>query len=121
MYLDTKATVDGFVGPADIDTVYCIHGSEVPTTSGMVYTPANAFHSAFPDQMPTLLTDDGDGTVNLRSLQPCSRWKGVKYEVLPGANHLSIIQDKRFIGRLLDIANARPVKSWFQQLLDRFQ
>lgn len=109
MYLDTKSIVDGFVGPTGIDEVYCFYGTGIHTTAGMVYTPATRFNSAFPDQNPSILVGDGDGTVNLRSLEQCTKWDGVQYETLPNADHLGILRDERLISKLKKITNADKV------------
>ncbi|CAH2236860.1 jg14148, partial [Pararge aegeria aegeria] len=58
------------------------------------------------DGSPTLLTGDGDGTVNLRSLNACERWakrrfgfslnkRPLKSVPLAGAEHLKILHDPR--------------------------
>ncbi len=118
MYLATKPIVDGFVGPTGVDEVYCFYGTGVPTTAGMVYGPATRFYSDFPDQNPSLLVEDGDGTVNMRSLQQCLKWQGVRHETFPKADHLGIMRDKRFIARVKQIANANKVPPKPRSLID---
>ncbi|KAH9636976.1 hypothetical protein HF086_008237 [Spodoptera exigua] len=57
------------------------------------------------DGYPTLAMGDGDGTVNLRSLNACEHWRkkrfrngnSVKSLALPGAEHLKILHDKRVL------------------------
>lgn len=60
---------------------------------------------------PTLVTGDGDGTVNARSLKSCESWSGTKVQrektihsiELPGADHLGILGDKRVLKYILDV------------------
>nr|CAH8868916.1 unnamed protein product [Trichobilharzia regenti] len=106
MLLDSKSTVDAFEKPTDIDDIYCIHGSNISTTDQMIYSPPSFFHSAFPDQVPTLIPGNGDGTVSLRSLEVCKNWSGVKYYILPGAEHVNIMGDSRFIDIIRQIVGA---------------
>ncbi|BHF75900.1 hypothetical protein SprV_0501899800 [Sparganum proliferum] len=117
MYMNTRDLVDGTTGPTGVDEVYCVHGSNVSTAAAMVYAPPSTFVSPFPDQSPTILFDDGDGTVNERSLAVCSRWKDVRYTVLPGADHLGIVRDPRFLQQLLDIANARAGRQRYRNFI----
>lgn len=62
--------------------------------------------------LPTLVTGDGDSTVNLRSLRSCENWglpeakngKPVHTLELEGADHLGILSDTRvldYIAKLL--------------------
>lgn len=59
---------------------------------------------------PTLVTGDGDGTVNARSLKSCERWAGTKLQrakpihsiELPGADHMGILSDKRVVQYVLE-------------------
>lgn len=61
---------------------------------------------------PTLVTGDGDGTVNARSLESCVHWNGTKAQrgkdvfhvELPGADHMGVLSDSRvldYISKLL--------------------
>lgn len=60
---------------------------------------------------PTLVTGDGDGTVNARSLKSCEQWSGTKAQrektihsvELPGADHMGILSDKRVLKYVLDV------------------
>ncbi|CAH8573336.1 unnamed protein product [Schistosoma turkestanicum] len=111
MMLDSKSTIDTFEKPSDIDEIYCIHGANLSTTDKMVYSPPSFFHSAFPDQVPRLITGNGDGTVSLRSLEVCKRWPGIKYFMLPGAEHVNIMGDPRFIDIIRQIVGANKTKT----------
>lgn len=60
---------------------------------------------------PTLVTGDGDGTVNARSLKSCEQWSGTKAQAaktihsieLPGADHMGILSDKRVLEYVLTV------------------
>lgn len=63
------------------------------------------------DGLPTLINGDGDGTVNARSLQACTRWIGMKEQLnknistlqLPGVDHMGILSDNRVIQYILGL------------------
>ncbi|KAF5399114.1 Phosphatidylcholine-sterol acyltransferase (Lecithin-cholesterol acyltransferase)/ Phospholipase A [Paragonimus heterotremus] len=86
----TKAGHDFLESPTDVE-LYCVYGTQVATMEQVIYT------SSFPDELPKLVMGDGDGTVNLRSLEVCRRWNKVNQVLLPGAQHRVILQDKRLI------------------------
>ena len=54
--------------PAPGVEVYCYYGTKVPTVERLVYTD-------FPTSTPSYQMGDGDGTVNLRSMRSCLRWR----------------------------------------------
>ncbi len=54
--------------------VFCLHGSNVPTTERLVYPH-------FPASTPVAKKGDGDGTVNIRSLLGCTRWADQQKQV----------------------------------------
>ena len=52
--------------------------------------------------------DNGDGTVNIRSLRGCERWKAsgksvVNHVEYPGAEHNGILGDVRMISDVFDV------------------
>lgn len=53
-----------------------------------------------PDQT---ITGDGDGTVNIRSLLGCNKWKNVKQYAFPGADHLGMLANVTVIARIQSI------------------
>ncbi|KAF5406115.1 Phosphatidylcholine-sterol acyltransferase (Lecithin-cholesterol acyltransferase)/ Phospholipase A [Paragonimus heterotremus] len=93
-----KAGQDFFEGPTHVDEVYCIYGTQKPTLEQLIYD------SSFPDQNPQVVEGDGDGSVNLRSLEVCRGWKNVKEIIFPGAEHLTILRDKRLIDQIKRVA-----------------
>ncbi|XP_045511551.1 phospholipase A2 group XV-like [Colias croceus] len=98
--------------------LHCVYGYNISTVERLVYKPGTWL-----DGYPTLLTGDGDGTVNLRSLAACTHWakrrtpknnligksvntlplntnlngKPVKTLPLLKAEHLKILHDPRVI------------------------
>ncbi|KAL3312599.1 Transducin-like enhancer protein 4 [Cichlidogyrus casuarinus] len=57
------------VAPTGIDELYCLYGTKVRTISQLIYTSHDLKDYALPDE---ILYEDGDGTVNERSLQGSS-------------------------------------------------
>ncbi|KAF6773456.1 hypothetical protein AHF37_07282 [Paragonimus kellicotti] len=80
-----------------------------PTTYHMIYSEPTFYRSGFPDQYPTLVPGNGDGTVHMRSLELCRFWTGAKHIVLEGAEHLQIVGDPRLIDLVRQIIGARPL------------
>lgn len=58
-----------------------------------------------------MVTGDGDGTVNARSLKSCEKWAGTKAQnkreihsiELPMADHMGVLSDKRVIEYVLKV------------------
>ena len=78
-------------------TLYCIYGTNVSTPEKFVYGT-----DEFPDTFPKTLFGDGDGTVNIRSLQACHSFVGkqkqpVVIKSFSNAEHMGIIGDERLI------------------------
>ena len=88
MWLDTKDLLKGI--PAPQIEVYCWHGINVPTTEKLIYYK-------FPTSTPIIEKGNGDGTVNLRSMEVCLNWrdqqtKPVHYRVFKGIDHGNMIK-----------------------------
>ena len=93
MRLDTQNLIRDLTPPGV--RMHCVHGSGLPTPGTLVFGPGE-----FPDTFPKNIPDDGDGTVNMRSLLACTGWQGkqkypVDHKVLPGAEHMDILADPR--------------------------
>ena len=92
MYKELRNISDDFSAPNV--THYCFYGNKVNTIERLVYG------DNFPDKDPVYeSTGDGDGTVNIRSLESCSVWKSrQKYAVylksFDGVKHFSIVKNK---------------------------
>jgi len=91
------ATLLSLSTPPGVPT-HCWWSSGRPTEASFVYGPG-----AFPDAQPTVTKGDGDGTVNLPSLEVCGRWAGVHTRVFPGQSHMDIVKDTEVIGALMAI------------------
>lgn len=70
--------------------VHCLYGTGVPTPLSFQYG------DKFPDVEPTVVTGDGDGTVNLQSSLQCKRWVGsqkepVTLKELQGNEHVDML------------------------------
>ena len=75
-------------------TVHCMHGAGVNTAEGYQFKEGE-----FPDTPPAVTYGDGDGTVNIRSLEACSKWsqrqpKNVTLKTYPGVNHNGLLSDE---------------------------
>merc|ERR1712110_1119238 len=90
MWKDTKDLLKGI--PAPQVEVYCWHGINVPTTEKLVYSEyRNATRL-------TLQKGNGDGTVNLRSMNACLKWRNeqihdVHYRTFQNINHLGMMTE----------------------------
>ena len=81
-------------------TVHCLHGSGVPTAESFTFTG-----DQFPDSQPATTNGDGDGTVNIRSLRGCERWKGrqrgaVTTSQYPSVDHNGMLSNDQVHSRV---------------------
>ena len=88
MWQDTKNLLKGI--PAPQVEFYCWHGINVPTTEKLIYYK-------FPTSTPSVKKGDGDGTVNLRSMKACLKWrtqqtKPVHYRTFKHIDHGNMIK-----------------------------
>lgn len=84
-------------------TLYCFYGVKVPTPESFTFGEGE-----FPDTFPKYNLGDGDGTVNIRSLEGCKEYIGkqvppISVKEYPGAEHLNIIGDKRVVDDITKI------------------
>ena len=84
--------------PAPGVEIVCIHGNGFPTPGIIKYKT----EKDFPDGDPDIVKDDGDGTVNLRSLQACLKFKAMQinkftYHVLNKQSHMEILRSTAFL------------------------
>ena len=75
-------------------TVHCLHGSGVDTAARFIFNEGE-----FPDTQPSISYGDGDGTVNKRSLEACSKWSqrqpyNVTLKRYPNVNHNGVLSDE---------------------------
>lgn len=105
--------------------VHCLYGEGSPTVEryacSKIHTEnldadANLFNFRLNYKTglsgsPTLVSGDGDGTVNARSLKACEKWAGNPkqhdkkiYSIeIPGADHMGILSDKRVVDYVLQV------------------
>lgn len=69
MRLDTQNLIRDLTPPNV--PVHCIHGSGVATPDVLLFGKGQ-----FPNTYPGMISGNGDGTVNMRSLLGCLRWAG---------------------------------------------
>ena len=90
MWEDTHALINPLKAPGV--EVHCLHGVNVSTPGHFVYDAKTWESGAAPKTVP----DDGDGTVNLRSLAGCLRFKDhqsqpVYHQTFDQAEHMQIL------------------------------
>lgn len=73
--------------------VHCLYGSKVQTVEKLYYKPGTAI-----DGYPQLIFGDGDGTVNIRSLEACAHWQKsqkqkIYYQDFPKVDHTNILKN----------------------------
>ena len=77
--------------------MFCFHGNKIKTVATLKYSKAI---DTIKDNHLDIEYADGDGTVNLRSLQACTRWVGrqdeeLTYQIFEGADHTDILKDEK--------------------------
>ncbi|TKR81569.1 hypothetical protein L596_015420 [Steinernema carpocapsae] len=89
--------------------IHCVYGTGVKTPEKFEWSK-NGYWSTFPKSSPTEVHGDGDGTVNLKSLQACKRWnagnnggKQVKTYEVSGADHIGILKEQVSMSVLKDV------------------
>ena len=105
MWEDTMNLIKPLTAPGV--EVHCLHGINVKTPGQFVYTN-KTWHDGFPETLP----DNGDGTVNLRSLIGCLKFEKVQkqpvyHKVFDGAEHLQILNRKDVIAEIVRILTGK--------------
>jgi len=75
-------------------TVHCLYGTGKDTAESFTFGEGE-----FPDTQPKITYGNGDGTVNIRSLQACSKWKqrqlyNVTLKQYPSVDHNGVLSDE---------------------------
>ena len=75
-------------------TVHCLYGTGKDTAESFTFSEGE-----FPDTQPKITYGDGDGTVNIRGLQACSKWKQrqlyfVTLKQYPSVDHSGVLSDE---------------------------
>lgn len=91
MWLDVRNLTSPHRAPGV--EVHCLHGSRVTTIEQLDYEAGE-----FPDAKPRIVYGDGDGTVNLVSLQACRSWATLQrqplyYKNFTSIDHMTILTD----------------------------
>lgn len=103
MKLDTDPYKQNFKAPGV--EVHCLYGIQMNTVERLYYKPGTWL-----DGYPSLIYGNGDGTVNLRSLEGCLPWKKQQKQPVysmrfPKVEHLSILQDKDVLRYIANLVN----------------
>ena len=111
MYKDTKDLLKGI--PAPQIEFYCWHGIGVPTTEKLIYYK-------FPTSTPIVKKGDGDGTVNLRSMKACLKWrtqqsKPVHYRAFKHIDHGNMIKADEPVSGVADLIDEINTKTRFER------
>ena len=93
-------TLTGKLTPPNV-TTFAYYGCEYPTPEKFIYTQGE-----FPDTEPEVVMGDGDGTVNINSLESCSVWSDqMSYKLtmmkFPNVEHVDAIKNSDII-QLID-------------------
>ncbi|CAF1431680.1 unnamed protein product [Rotaria sordida] len=100
-WLNNKNLLDE-LKPPDIE-LHEIYSTHIPTPGVLLYN-----NHSFPDLQPIVLPDDGDGTVNLRSLLGFKNWKNKQKQnihtlELPGVEHLAILRHPMTVNYVVQV------------------
>jgi len=89
--------------------VHCLNGVGVKTSGALVYSSDAAWY----DHTPSVIADDGDGTVNLRSLRGCIRWSGkqsapVHHQEFKGeySEHVQMLKNPDIMAYIAKVVNS---------------
>lgn len=102
MWLDVEDLLDDLPPPGV--PVDCFYSTGIKTMEYLEYDP-----NLFPNHSPKVVNyGDGDGTVNIRSLEACNRWKQQQTQSfnsfnIYGVDHLSILADPTVLAFLRKI------------------
>ncbi|XP_044742751.1 phospholipase A2 group XV-like isoform X2 [Chrysoperla carnea] len=101
MRKDTQNYTLNFAAPGV--EVHCLYGSNLPTVERLNYKKSTVL-----DGSPTLINGDGDGTVNLRSLEACKFWKDkqsqrVYSQKFPNAEHMLILSNPNVLSYITQL------------------
>ena len=104
-WLNNKDLLDE-LKPPEIE-IHEVYGTHMPTPGVLLFD-----NRTFPDLQPIVLPDDGDGTVNLRSLKGYQMWQGrQKQDIhsleLPGVEHLAVLRHPMTISYVLQVLSGQ--------------
>ncbi|XP_067651149.1 lysosomal phospholipase A and acyltransferase-like isoform X2 [Haliotis asinina] len=104
MRQDTENLVKDLTPPGV--EIHCLHGINMPTPLQFQFG-----EGMWPDTQPKVVTGNGDGTVNIRSLLGCLSWQGkqkqkVYHQTFPKAEHTEILSNKDVIAYIKTVVNS---------------
>lgn len=108
MWLDVHNLTSPKVAPGV--EVHCLHGNKVTTMEHLDYQLGN-----FPDAKPKVSYGDGDGTVNLISLQACIGWapkqrQRLYYKNFTSIDHMTILTDNKVLDYIGEALAKKPLQ-----------
>jgi len=108
MYKDQISYGADFAPPGVENHNY--YGVNVTTASAFLYS----YWFPFPDNKPYEIAGNGDGTVNIRSLEGWRRWVGKQKQFVngtgrQGVNHMTILDDKFVISEIVRFSSGKPI------------
>ena len=83
--------------------VHCFHGYGLDTVKKLHFKKG-----VFPNGSPQVINGDGDGTVNIRSLEYCQYWKGrqkqdVTYQKFNKVEHMQTVSNENVVTQVIQI------------------
>lgn len=99
MWKDTRNLIKDLKAPGV--EIHCLYGSGMETTEKLIFND-------FPHGSWVRKTGDGDGTVNLRSLEACKGWptkqrQPVFFKKFFRINHLEMLKEQSVIGHVQEV------------------
>ena len=85
--------------------VHCLYSLFGPDSTSEILD-FRSFKDNWYDNEPKLISGQGDGTVNIRSLEACQKWKNVKLFSIEKVDHLNILHDDRTLNYISHVLNS---------------
>lgn len=100
MRKDNLPYVENFAAP-NVE-IHCLYSSKKPTVEQLIYKSDDLSGS------PELVLGDGDGSVNRRSLEGCTHWRGLQKQPIttlevPNVEHFEILGNPQIVSYVLDV------------------
>lgn len=91
--------------------VHCLYGKNVNTVDRIKYRKSAI---PTPTEIPKLIYGDGDGTVNIRSLEACLKWRTFQNQPVVAqsfdkVDHMGVLNDKRVLNYLENILHPNEI------------
>ncbi|KAG5674429.1 hypothetical protein PVAND_004401 [Polypedilum vanderplanki] len=100
MRKDNLKFVENFAAP-NVE-IHCLYSTKMPTIEQLHYKTDDLSGS------PSLLYGNGDGSVNIRSLEGCTYWRNLQKQPIttleiPNTEHFALLQHPRIVSYILDV------------------